>query len=68
MRSFCVCVCVCVCVCQSFQLLNQWTDFHDSCYERHLNRVTSNSINNNNMADARICEVEATLASLKLEN
>ena len=41
-----VCVCVCVCVrvwVSSFQVLNEWTDFYETSYERYFSGENQNT-------------------------
>lgn len=50
-----------ICIYNPFLRLNQATDFHETLYEVYAITYQFLTIGNNNMAEARICEVVATL-------
>jgi hypothetical protein len=62
----------CLCV-PPLKLLNQVTDLREIWYEcyatgGHSNLALLSTVSNNNMADARTCEVGATLAPLNVRS
>jgi hypothetical protein len=67
--SVCVCVCVCVCVWERvciipFQFLNQFADFHETCYECYVIHPTCwlYAVSYYRRVNVRTYEAEVTLA------